>query len=728
MPGQRSRRPFHGHGSAAAALAALLTGCETPAPVVPTEPPAPLPVATEGQGAPSGAPASGLTSVDEQALDPTTSPCNDFYQFACGGWIKATPVPGDQSSWTRSFDVIAERNEEELHAILERYASGQGKGDPYAQKLSDYYSSCMDEAAIEKAGIAALKPDLDKIDKIKTVKDFADVVGTLHARNVHPLFRFASGQDARDATLVIGILSQGGLGLPDRDYYLKDDEPTKKLRAQYEEHVGKMFELLGDKPADAKANAATVLGVERALAEPSMNKEDQRDPQKIYHRLERAGLEQAAPTFPWGAYLSKIGAADVTAINVAQPEFVKGLDLSLNTSPLSALACKDKAGKPCPKPAKKFAAAEWKTYLRWHLIRGAARSLPARFVNEAFRFEQIITGIEKLPPRWKRCVRSTDDALGEALAQPFVKKMLGAEGKASAKEMVLAIEQAMGETLDRLSWMDSATRARAREKLAAIANQIGFPDKWRGYDALAVDRGDYLGNRMRASGFEVKRDVGKIGKPLDRSEWQMTPPTVNAYYEPPLNEMVFPAGILATPFYSNTATRATNYGGIGLVIGHELTHGFDDEGRQYDAKGNLRDWWTPAVNNEFNTRAACVEKQFNDYVAIDDLHIKGKLTLGENIADLGGMRLAYAALKKELAGKPREAGKYTPEQQFFLGFAQAWCTNMRDETLRLIVKNDPHSPPRFRVNGPVSNFQEFADAFQCKAGSPMVRANRCEVW
>jgi putative endopeptidase len=724
MPGQRSRRPLLG---SAAVLAALVIGCETPAPVVPTEPPPPPADAPDGQSAASQAPASGLSSVDERALDPGTSPCNDFYQYACGGWIKATPVPEDQSSWTRSFDVITERNEEELRSILERYASGQGKDEPYAQKLGDYYASCMDEAAIEKAGIAALKPDLDRIDKIKTVKDFAEVVGALHAREVQPLFRFASGQDARDATQVIGILSQGGLGLPDRDYYLKDDERTKKLRAQYEEHVGKMFELLGDKPAKALTNAATVLGVERALAEPSMSKEDQRDPQKIYHRLERAGLEQAAPTFPWGAYLKKLGAPDVTAINVAQPEFVKAMDLALSLSPIAG--CKDdKAAKPCPKPAKKFAAAEWKTYLRWHLLRASARSLPARFVDEAFRFQRTLTGIEKLPPRWKRCTRSTDDALGEALAQPFVKKMLGAEGKATVKEMVLAIEQAMSEKLDRLSWMDSETRVRAREKLAAIVNKIGFPDRWRSYDALSVDRGDYLGNRLRGSGFEVKRDLGKIGKPVDRIEWQMTPPTVNAYYEPALNEMVFPAGILATPFYSNTATRATNYGGIGLVIGHELTHGFDDEGRQYDAKGNLRDWWTPAVNSEFNTRAACVEKQFNDYVAIDDLHIKGKLTLGENIADLGGMRLAYAALKKELAGKPREAGPYSPEQQFFLGFAQAWCTNMRDDTLRLLVKTDPHSPPRFRVNGPVSNMQEFADAFQCKAGSPMVRANRCEVW
>jgi putative endopeptidase len=727
MPGQRSRRQWIG---GAALLAASLVGCETPAPVSPTEPPPPpaatAPAAPIGQ---SSAPPSGLTSVDDKALDPGVSPCNDFYQYACGGWLKSTPIPGDEASWTRSFNVMAERNEGELRAILERYASGQGKDEPDAQKLGDYYASCMDEATIEKAGIAALKPELDRIDKIRTVKDLAEAIGALHARDVHPVFHFASGQDARDATQVIGILYQGGLGLPDRDYYLKDDELTKKLREKYEEHVGKMFELLGDKPAAAKQGAATVLSVERVLAEASMSKEDQRDPQKIYHRLERAGLEQAAPTFPWGSYLAKLGAPGVTAINVAQPEFVKAIDVAVSTSPLAA--CKDdggKAAKPCPKPAKKFPAAEWKTYLRWHLVRAAARSLPARFVEESFRFEQTLTGIEKLPPRWKRCVRGADDALGEALAQPYVKKTLGAEGKATVKEMVLAIEQAMGENLKGLRWMDEETRGRAHAKLAAIANKIGYPDKWRDYTALAVVRGDYAGNRMRASAFEVKRDLGKIGKPVDRSEWGMTPPTVNAYYEPALNEMVFPAGILATPFFSSAATKATNYGAIGMVIGHELTHGFDDEGRQYDEKGNLRDWWTPAVNSEFNTRAACVEKQFNDYVAIDDLHLKGKLTLGENLADLGGMRLAYLALKKELAGKPREASAFSPEQQFFLGFAQGWCTSMRDETLRLLVKNNPHSPPRFRVNGPVSNMPEFAAAFQCKAGSPMVRANRCEVW
>jgi endothelin-converting enzyme/putative endopeptidase len=677
--------------------------------------------------------------VDEKALDASVSPCADFYQYACGGWMKATPIPEDQAMWTRSFNVLAEQNEEELRSILERDERGERKDEPYAQKLGDYYASCMDEAAIDKAAVASLKPDFDRIDKIKTGKDLALSLGALHARGVHAIFSFASGQDAKDATQVIGILSQAGLGLPDRDYYLKDDEPTKKIRAAYEEHVGKMFELLGEKPADAKAHAATVVGVERALAGASMTKEDLRDPQKIYHRIERTGLEKIAPAFPWGEYLAKIGAPDVTAINVAQPDFIKAVNDAMVASPVSTCTDDKTAGKedkgkgktaakPCPKPAKKFPAAEWKTYLRWHTLRSVAPALPAQFVDEAFRFERTLTGIEKLPPRWKRCVRSTDDAIGEALAQPFVKKMLGESGKTTVKEMVMAIEQVMAKNLDRLDWMDNDTRARSKEKLAAIVNRIGYPDKWRSYDALTVDRGDYLGNRMRATAFEVKRSLAKIGKPLDRGEWQLTPPAVNAYYEPALNEMVFPAGILKPPFFSNTATRAMNFGAIGMVIGHELTHGFDDEGRQYDAKGNLSDWWTPVVNTEFNRRASCVAKQFDEYVAIDDLHVNGKLTLGENIADLGGVRLAYAALRQELASKPREASAFTPEQQFFLGFAQSWCTNVRPEILRLLVTTNPHSPPRFRVNGPVSNLPEFAAAFQCKPGSPMVRRDRCEVW
>jgi putative endopeptidase len=723
--------------AAAGIVLGALVGCEEPQPVVPT-----TPVPTVVPGATTAPVAAGpaLLSVDEAALDKSVPACTDFYQFACGSWSRATPIPADKPSWTRSFDVIQERNENELRAILERYAAGQGKDEPNAQKLGDFYAACVDEGAIEKAGLGALKADFDAIEKIKTAKDLIPVLASLHGRGVPAGFAFESQQDFKDATQVIAAVSQAGLGMPDRDYYLKSDEATAKIRAAYVEHVARMFVLLGEKPEVARAAAATVLRFEHALASASMSREERRDPQKIYHRLERDGLAKAAPDFAWRDYFAKLGVADVAAINVAQPDFIKGFDALL----LAGAPCvvdapvegADKAaakGKPaavkgCAAPAKKFPAAEWKTYLRWHTVRAAASSLSTRFVDERFQFERALTGAEKLPPRWKRCVRAADDALGEALARPFVAKMLGAEGKAATKQMVVNLEQALSEDIEHLAWMDAETRKKAHEKLTAIANKIGYPDAWRSYDALAVDRGDYLANRIHAAAFEVKRDLGKIGKPLDRTEWEMTPPQVNAYYEPSMNEIVFPAGILAPPFYSIGATRAANYGGIGMVVGHELTHGFDDEGRQFDAKGNLLDWWSKSVGDEFDRRASCVEKQFDGYVAVGDTHLKGKLTLGENIADLGGLRIAFAAMKKELAQRPEPAASFTPEQQFFLGFAQAWCTNQRPEYALLMAKNNTHSPPRFRVNGPVSNMAEFAEAFQCKPDAPMMRKDRCEVW
>ena len=730
--------------AAAGVVLGALVGCEEPQPVVPSTP---FPTVAPSASPPTVAAGPALMSVDEAALDKSVPACTDFYQFACGSWSKSTPIPADKPSWTRSFDVIQERNENELRAILERYAAGQGKDEPNAQKLGDFYAACVDEGAIEKAGLGALKGDFDAIAKIKTAKDLIPVLASLHGRGVPAGFAFESQQDFKDATQVIAVVSQAGLGMPDRDYYLKSDEATAKIRADYVAHVARMFELLGEKPEVAQAEASTVLRFEHALAQASMAREDRRDPQKIYHRLERDGLGKAAPNFAWRDYFTQIGVADVTAINVSQPDFIKAFDaLLLGGAPCVADAPVEGAaatGKPaaaraivkgaaavkgCAAPAKKFPAAEWKTYLRWHTIRAAASSLSTRFVDERFKFEHALTGAEKLPPRWKRCVRAADDALGEALARPFVAKMLGAEGKAATKLMVENLERALSEDIDHLAWMDAETRKKAHEKLSAITNKIGYPDTWRSYDALAVDRGDHLANRLRAAAFEVKRDLAKIGKPLDRTQWQMTPPQVNAYYDASMNEIVFPAGILAPPFYSIGSTRAANYGGIGMVVGHELTHGFDDEGRQFDAKGNLIDWWSKSVGDEFDRRASCVEKQFDGYVAVGDTHLNGKLTLGENIADLGGLRLAFAAMKKDLAAKPEPVASFTPEQQFFLGFAQAWCTNQRPEYALLHAKTNTHSQPRFRVNGPVSNMAEFAEAFQCKPDSPMIRKDRCEVW
>jgi putative endopeptidase len=730
---------------AAVLAAAALVACEeAPPPAVPVAPPVPPPTAE----APAPGPASSLASVDEKALDRSVQPCTDFYQYACGGWLAATPIPAEESAWTRSFDVLNESNEKLLHEILERYARGEGRDEPYAQKLGDYYATCMDEAAVEKAGVGPVAPLLAKIDAIKTPKDLAAELGRLHARGVRAAFDLDAGQDFKDATQMIAILSQGGLGLPDRDYYLKDDPKMLELRKAYVAYVTELFGLAGEKPKDAEAHAGAVLAVETALARASMDKVELRDPQKVYHRVDRAGLQKAAPAFPFDAYFAELGAPSLAAINLATPGFVTGIGeavvhASASTCARAAAPADDDpygehphkaaAGpKPCPPTPKRFPAAEWRAYLRARLLTSVAGSLTKAFEDASFRFEHALTGTEQLPPRWKRCVRSVDGMLGEALARPFVQRTLGPEGKEIVKGMVGSIEAAMGENLARLPWMDAETRARAQEKLSLIANKIGYPDRWRNYDALEITRGDHFGNRARALGFEVKRQLDRIGRPLDRGEWDITPPTVDAYYNGSMNEMVFPAGILQAPFFGRDATMGRNYGALGMVLGHELTHGYDDEGRQFDGRGNLRDWWAPPIAAEFDRRAGCVVKQFDGFVAVDDVHVNGKLTLGENIADLGGMRLALAALRKQLAAHPeqRASGAFTDEQQFFLGFGQAWCTNMRPEIARLLAVVNPHSPPHFRVNAPVSNMPEFAAAFSCAPGSPMVRADadRCEVW
>jgi endothelin-converting enzyme/putative endopeptidase len=710
----------------ALAFAASLVACEeTPPPAVPT-PPAPPPTAT----APAPGPQSNLAGVDEPALDKTVAPCTDFYRYACGGWLAATPVPAEESAWTRSFDVLNESNEKLLREILERYARGEGKDDPYAQKLGDYYAACMDEAAVEKAGLDPARPVLAQIDAIKTPKDLAAELGRLHARGVRAAFDLDAGQDFKDATQIIAEVSQGGLGLPDRDYYLKDDPKMRELVQAYTDYVASLFTLAGEKEKDAEAHAAAVVAVETALARASMDKVMMRDPQKIYHRVDRAGLQKAAPAFAFDTYFTELGAPSIAAINLATPDFFKGLDDAIVRS--SASTCKKgaPAGKPCPEAPKKFPAAEWRAYLRAHALSAMSGALGKSFVDAAFRFEHALTGSERLPPRWKRCVRAADGQLGEALGRPFVQRTLGAEGKEVVQGMVRNVEAAMGENLARLPWMDAETRARALEKLGMIANKIGFPDHWRNYDAVEIARGDYFGNRARAAAFEVKRQLARIGRPLDRSEWDVTPPTVDAYYSGTMNEMVFPAGILQSPFFSRDATMGRNYGALGMVLGHELTHGYDDEGRQFDGHGNLREWWAPPVAAEFERRAECVVKEYDGFVAIDDVHVNGHLTLGENIADLGGLRLSLAAFRKELAAHPERsaAGAFTDEQQFFLGFAQAWCTNLRPEAARLHAQVDPHAPPSARVNGVVSNMPEFAAAFSCAAGSPMVRADRCEVW
>lgn len=651
------------------------------------------------------------SGVERAALDPSVSPCDDFYQYACGGWIKATEIPGDEASWYRSFSVIRDRNEEILKGILEAKAKGEASGDEkYAKALGDFYSSCTDEAGIEKNGTKVLDPWLKAIEDVKDPASLTKVLGKLQGDGLGMVWDLSAAQDFGDATQVVGMLWQGGLGMPEREYYTDDKTPKMvELRGVYEKHVAAMMQLAGEPETKAKASAKTVLKVETQLAQAWMSKEDRREPKKINHRSPRADLAKTAPGLQWEAWLEGAGAKGVNVFNVAQPDFMKAVGGMIGG---------------------KVAIADWKTYLRWHLYRQTADYLPKRFVDERFKWRQALVGAKDLPPRWKRCVRAVDGAMGEALAQPFVKKTLGAEGKAVVVGMVQAIEESMHGNLEKLAWMDEPTRKSAYGKLGKIANKIAYPDKWRSYDGLAITRDSYLANMVAASAFEHRRQLAKIGKPVDRTEWQMSPPTVNAYYDAQLNEMVFPAGILQPPFYANAAPMPTNYGGIGMVMGHELTHGFDDEGRQFDAEGNLKDWWSKEVNTEFERRAECVKKQFDDYVVLGDVHVNGKLTLGENIADLGGVKLALKAMRaKHAQGKGTPArGEFTADQEYFLGFAQGWCGKLRDEALRHLVATNPHSPPHLRVNGPLSNVPDFAQAFQCKSDAKMVRKDRCEVW
>jgi endothelin-converting enzyme/putative endopeptidase len=690
--------------------AALVSACgaEPPPPAPPPSPPVastppvppPPPVAYE----------PGLTGPVDAVLDRSVQPCDDFYQFACGGWLKSTPIPDDESRWTRSFSVIHEDNEKALRAILERDAAGDTKGDAYGKQLGDFWASCMDEQGIEKRGTKDLEAELKRIDHVHDAGSLVKELAHLHAIGVHAAFDVDSEVDMKDAAHMIAGISQGGLGLPDRDYYFRDDARAKDIRAAYEKHVAQTLELLGDKPKQAAAGAKAVLKIESELAGASLTRVELRDPQKIYHHMTLDELKKLAPDVQWDGYLGGIGFPAITSFNVAEPDFFKKVGAMSKSVP----------------------AQDWRTYLRWHLAKSMSPYLTQKFVDESFHFQQVLTGAKTLKPRWKRCVQAADHMMGEALAQPFVTAYLGEDGKQIAQRMVGNIESQMKADLDALTWMDEATRTKAEEKLGKILNKIGYPARWRNYDTLAVTRGSLVENVANANTFELKRELDKVGKATDKDEWEMTPPTVNAYYEPTLNEMVFPAGILQPPFYAKTQSPAMNFGAIGMVVGHELTHGFDDEGRQFDAEGNLRDWWTQPVSAEFDRRADCVVKQFDEYSVVDDVHVKGKLTLGENIADLGGLKLAYASLERAEKEHPAtpSLGGFTPEQQFFLGFAQGWCTNIRPEAARTLASVDPHSPARWRVDGPLSNLPEFAAAFQCKEGDKMVRPQdrRCTVW
>jgi putative endopeptidase len=645
---------------------------------------------------------------DTANLDKTCKPCDDFYQFAMGGWMKSNPIPPEYSSWG-TFTQLADKNQQNLRQILEAAVSAQSPAGSNEQKIGDFYASCMDTSAIDAAGTKPLEPELGRIARIKNAVDLEAEAERLQSRGVGALFRFGSNQDAKDSTRVIGSAFQGGLGLPEREYYLKEDEKSKQLREAYAKHVAKMFELLGDPTDRSAAEAATVLKIETALASASMKNTDLRDPDKTYHKLMLADLQTLTPNFSWESYFKAAGHPELKEINVGQPDFFRALDAQLTATPVG----------------------DWKTYLRWHLLNAAAPGLSEKFVAEDFDFRgKTLTGAKEIQPRWKRCVQATDRVLGEALGQVYVQKYFPPEAKARALEMVRNLIAALRDDLQTLAWMGPETRTQASRKLEAFAVKIGYTDKWRDYSGLAIDRTSYAENQWRGAEFDFERRLNKIGKPVDRTEWGMTPPTVNAYNNSSMNEIVFPAGILQPPFYDPQADDAVNYGGMGAVIGHEITHGFDDHGSKFDANGNLKDWWSPLDLKNFKARAACVSEQFDAYVVDGDLHENGKLVLGESIADLGGLTIAYAAYEKSLVRKPRPPDKdgFTPEQRFFLGWAQVWGANERIEFARLMANTNPHPLPRFRGNGPLSNMAEFAKAFGCKKGEAMVREQACKIW
>jgi putative endopeptidase len=667
-------------------------------------------VSTFAQSAPDG-PITSLPyspSLDLTSMDKTAEACMDFYRYACGGWEQKNPIPADQSSWS----VYGKLHDENLHflwGLLNEVSVARLDRTPSEQKTGDYFASCMDESAIDVAGADPIQPALDRVAKLTKTKDAARLTAWLHLTGTdNAIFRFASEQDFANSSQVITTADAGGLGLPDREQYLKTDAKSKDIRSAYRAHLARMFELLGDSHQTASANADTVLAMETDLARSSLKSEDRRDPHKVYHKMTLAQLKKIAPNFDWPVYLETLDVPVEAAINVAQPAFFKKLNIMLG----------------------KRSLADWKTYLRWKIVDAQAANLSRPFVQANFDFFSTkLRGIEKMPPRWKTCVRAVDRDLGEALGQVFAKRTFAAETKQRAADMTKAIERAMETRIATLDWMSASTKAAALEKLRTLVNKIGYPDKWRDYGALEVRRGDHFGNVQRSQTFESKRQVAKVGKPVDRNEWEMTPPTVNAYYSPQMNDINFPAGILQPPLFDPKLDDAPNFGNTGATIGHELTHAFDDEGRQFDAKGNLRDWWTKKDADEFTKRTSCIVDQYSGYTVIDDIKINGKLTVGEDVADLGGTIIAYLAWKATTANQKLEpVDGFTPEQRFFIGYAQWACTNARPEILRLRALTDPHSPVRYRINGVVANMPEFAQAFMCKPGQPMVREKPCKVW
>src|SRR5882724_248836 len=665
--------------------------------------------------------ATQLDHFDLSAIDKSLDPCVDFYQYACKKWIDANPIPGDQPTWSHGSKLNL-WNQGVLRDVLEKASADDPKRNAVDQKIGDYYASCMDESTINSKGIASLKSELDKIDALKDKSQLAGELAHLHAITAAlaagtdsgaktALSGFGSSQDLDDASKVVAIADQGGLGLPDRDYYLKDDTKSAETRQQYVAYIQKMQDLIGDNPAQAQAHAKTIMDMETTLAKVSMDIVLRRDPANINHKMSLKELQTLTPHFSWDEYLKAMGGAPPTIhYLVATPDFLRGVDQIIATDSLDDL----------------------KTYLRWQLVNASGTLLTTAFADERFDFYgRKLTGQKEQRPRWRRCTQAVDRDLGEALGQAYVDRTFGADGKQRMLKLVNALEVALGKDIEQLDWMTPTTKKEAQIKLHKIEDKIGYPNTWRDYSSVKIVRGDALGDAFRSGEFEFQRQLAKIGKPVDRGEWQMTPPTVNAYYDGQLNTINFPAGILQPPLFDKSADDAANFGAIGAVIGHELTHGFDDEGRKFDPNGNLRDWWTDADNKEFEGRAKCVADEYSSFEATPGTKLNGKLTLGENTADNGGSRIALAALQNTLAasGKSVETiDGFTPEQRFFIAYGQVWCSSWTPQFLRLVAQSNPHSPPQFRVNGVVQNMPEFQKAFNCKKGQPMVSENACHVW
>ena len=648
--------------------------------------------------------------LDPANLDRSVSACTDFYQFANGGWTKSHPIPPAYPVWG-SFAELSESNQSNLLTILRNAAAnGDKQANADLRKLGIYYSSCMDSVGAERAGYQPIQPELSRVAAISNRAQLEAEVARLHSEGISAVFGFGAQQDAKSSTDVIAGIRQGGLSLPDREYYLNQDKRYADIRSNYVDHVAKMFQLVGETQSQATTDAQRVIALETALAKPARTRVELRDPNRNYNKMTAAELAQLAPRFNWPRFFTAEGRSNISTINVQNPEFVKAVDSLMASVPLD----------------------DWKAYLRWKILDTAAPTLSSAFVNEDFRFGSTLSGAKEQLPRDKRCARATDQGLRDALGQAYVAQYFTPQAKARALEMVNNLQSVFRERLGTRAWMGDSTKAMAAAKLAAFNKKIGYPDKWRDYSTLTIKPGPFYNNAMAVRQYERRRDLARIGQPLDRTDWGMTPPTVNAYYNPQLNEIVFPAGIMQPPFFDPNADDAVNYGGMGAVIGHEMTHGFDDQGAQFDAQGNLKNWWTASDLDQFKKGTGLVASQFDSYTVLDSLHVNGRLTLGENLADLGGLSIAYAALEKALAqkGRPPLIDGFTPEQRFFLAWAQIWRSNSTPEALRLRINTDPHSPARWRTNGPLSNMPEFAAAWGCKPGDPMVRPDsvRPVIW